>query len=317
MSLEEVEVAAPGPGQVRIRQTAIGVNFIDVYHRTGLYPLTAAVRPRQRGRRRRHRRRRGRDARSRPATASPTRRRRRSAAYADERLVDAKMARQVAGQPSRARRRAAMMLKGLTAQYLLRRTLPVEAGRYDPFSRRGRRRRPHRLPVGQASSARRVIGTVGSRGEGGARARQRLRARHPLPRRGLRRARARDHRRRVCHVVYDGVGKATFPASLDCLKPFGMFVSFGNGLGTHRAVRHHPAVAEGLALRGAADPRHAYRESRDPRRHGEGSLRRRRLRRGEDPGASRLPLARRRRRIAGSRDARRPARRFRRPEPAG
>ena len=48
---EEVEVGEPGPGQVRLRQKAVGLNFIDVYHRTGLYPSAGAVHPRRRGRR--------------------------------------------------------------------------------------------------------------------------------------------------------------------------------------------------------------------------------------------------------------------------
>ena len=63
-------------------------------------------------------------------------------------------------------------------------------------------------------------------------------------------------------VVYDGVGKDTFPASLDCLSPRGMFVSFGNASGPVAAVRHPAAVAEGLAVRDAADARHLRGEAR-------------------------------------------------------
>ena len=56
LSWDDVEVGRPGPGEARIRQTAIGLNFIDTYHRTGLYPLPAPRRDRLRGGRRRRRR---------------------------------------------------------------------------------------------------------------------------------------------------------------------------------------------------------------------------------------------------------------------
>jgi len=52
MKLVDVEVGKPGPGQVRVRQTAIGLNYIDTYHRTGLYPVALPVRDRTRRRRR-------------------------------------------------------------------------------------------------------------------------------------------------------------------------------------------------------------------------------------------------------------------------
>ena len=62
-------------------------------------------------------------------------------------------------------------------------------------------------------------------------------------------------------VVYDAVGKDTFPASLDCLSPRGLFVSFGNSSGAGPGVRHPAAVAKGLALRDAADARSPTRRS--------------------------------------------------------
>ena len=84
---EEVEVGEPGPGQVKLRQEAAGLNFIDIYHRTGLYPQSAAVHSGGRRRGRGRKRRPGRQPTSAPATASlmpePI------GGYAEERLIDA------------------------------------------------------------------------------------------------------------------------------------------------------------------------------------------------------------------------------------
>ena len=145
LSWDEVEVGSPGPGQARIRHTAIGLNFIDTYHRSGLYPLplpavlgsegagvvlevgpaVTEVKPGDR-----------------VAYAGPV------GAYAEERLV---AAHRLVPLPADVDDRvaAAAMLKGMTAQYLLRRTHRVEAGRDDPPPLGGGRRRPHRRPVGE------------------------------------------------------------------------------------------------------------------------------------------------------------------------
>jgi NADPH:quinone reductase len=123
---------------------------------------------------------------------------------------------------------AAMMLKGLTAQYLLRRTFRVEAG--------------HTILVHAAAGGvgltqwakhlgATVIGTVGSPEK--AELARKNGCDHIIE------YRKEDFAARVreitngegCHVVYDGVGKATFPASLDCLRRFGYFVSFGSASG--------------------------------------------------------------------------------------
>jgi NADPH2:quinone reductase len=125
---------------------------------------------------------------------------------------------------------AAMMLKGLTAQYLLRRTFRVEAG--------------HTILVHAAAGGvgliltqwakhlgASVIGTVGSAEK--AEVARKNGCDHVID------YRKEDFAARVkeithgdgCHVVYDGVGKATFPGSLDCLRPFGYFVSFGAASG--------------------------------------------------------------------------------------
>ncbi len=222
----DVPVAQPGPGQVLIRQTAIGVNFIDVYYRNGLYPAPLPLIPGSEGA--------GVVVQAgegvtgfkpgdRVAYAmSP-------GAYAEERVVEAKLLVHVPDGVSDDTA-AAMMLKGLTAQYLLRRTFKVERGHTVLI---------HAAAGGVGLIAAQwakhlgatVIGTVGSRDK------------EKLARdNGCDHVifyREEDFAKRVteitngekCDVVYDGVGKATFPGSLDCLKPFGMFVSFGNASG--------------------------------------------------------------------------------------
>ncbi|KAI1692124.1 zinc-binding dehydrogenase domain-containing protein [Ditylenchus destructor] len=123
--------------------------------------------------------------------------------------------------------------QGLTTQYLLKKTLPAEGLQAGDFHRvpcRGRRRRPHRMPVGQGpgpaadrhSRQRRQVQ---------ARAGARRSARHQLQHRELRRPREGDHRGKGVKVVYDSVGKDTFEGSIDCLRPFGLLAIFGNGSG--------------------------------------------------------------------------------------
>ncbi|MGH6822597.1 MAG: quinone oxidoreductase family protein, partial [Methylocella sp.] len=129
---------------------------------------------------------------------------------------------------------AAMMLKGLTAQYLLRRTFRVKAGNtilvHAAAGGVG-------LILCQWATAlgATVIGTVGSPEK--AKLAKKAGAKHTIL------YREEDFAARVkeitkgkfCDVVYDGVGKSTFPASLDCLRPLGMFVSFGSASGSIEA----------------------------------------------------------------------------------
>ena len=228
MAYEDVEAAAPGPGQVRVRQAAIGVNFIDVYYRSGAYkapslPFTpgnegagtvVAVGEGVTGL--------SVGARVAYGTAA-------LGCYAAEPVVDA---RTVVALPDAIDfdTAAAMMLKGLTAQYLLRRTFHVKRGDAILF---------HAAAGGVGLIATQwakhlgctVIGTVGSQDKA-----------------ELARANGCDHvilyrdedfaarvkeitKGEGVAVVYDGVGKATFPASLDCLAPFGLFCSFGSASG--------------------------------------------------------------------------------------
>jgi NADPH2:quinone reductase len=225
---EEVEVGAPGPGEVRLAQSAVGLNYIDVYHRTGLYPVPAlptAI---------------GMEAAAtveavgdgvaelapgdRVAYASGP-----VGAYAEARLMPAgrvvKLPDEISDQQA-----AAMMLQGMTARYLIRRTYRVAAGETVLF---------HAAAGGVGLIACQwlkhlgatVIGTVGSEEKA-----------------ALARAHGCDHTinyrsenfsERVREltdgagvpVVYDSVGKDTFDGSLDCLAPMGMMASFGNSSG--------------------------------------------------------------------------------------
>ena len=224
---EDVTVGAPDPGQVKVRQTAVGLNFIDIYHRTGHYPqpslpfipgseaagvVTAVgegVRDLKVGRR--------------VAYAGPI------GAYAEERLIAAdrvvKIPDNVDDQTA-----AAIMLKGMTAQYLLRRIVKVGPETTLLF---------HAAAGGvgliacqwAAALGATVIGTVGSSGKA-------LIARaHGCgyvinTREENFVAKVKDYTKgKGVDVVYDSIGKDTFPSSLDCLKPLGLWVSFGQSSG--------------------------------------------------------------------------------------
>jgi len=227
---EDVEVGEPGPGQVRVRHRAIGLNFIDVYQRTGLYPNPLPMIPGGEGA--------GiveavgegvvhLKAGDRCAYASA-----KPGAYAQARLMDAAtvilLPDAIAFETA-----AAMMLKGLTAHYLLKRTLPAEglqAGDHVLF---------HAAAGGVGliavqwakSLGLQLIGTAGS-DEKCALAKEHG-ATHVVN------YRTEDFVARVkeitggrgVKVVYDSVGKDTFEGSLDCLRPFGLMVTFGNASG--------------------------------------------------------------------------------------
>lgn len=231
LTWEQVSVGEPGPGQVLLRQRAVGVNFIDVYHRSGLYPAPGglplipgsegagvveavgegvlAFAPGDR-------------------VAYGTA----IGSYCDLRLIDADQLVPVPEDvPDEVA--AAVMLKGMTARYLVRETFAVGPG--------------HTVLVHAAAGGvglllcqwaahlgATVIGTVGS-------ADKALLARQhgcafPI------RYREQDFVAAVreitggagCDVVYDGVGAATFHGSLDCLRPRGLLASFGNASGPVR-----------------------------------------------------------------------------------
>ncbi len=230
---EEVEVGDPGPGEAHVRHEAIGLNFIDVYHRTGLYPVpelpatlgmegagvVVAVGE-------------GVDAVAvgdRVAYTGPP-----TGSYAEERLMPADRLVKLPDTIT-TERAAAMMLQGLTAQYLLRRTFRVEPGQTILL---------HAAAGGVGLIACQwakhlgatVIGTVGSE-EKAALARD-----HGCDHTILYRsedfvARVREITDgRGVDVVYDAVGKDTFLPSLDCVRPRGMIVNFGNASGPAPAL---------------------------------------------------------------------------------
>jgi len=228
LRFEDVEIGVPGAGEALVRHTAIGVNYLDTYFRTGLYPapgglpLTAGneaagvveavgadvdwLKPGDR-----------------VAYASPI------GAYCEARVMpvatlvrlpDAVSDEQAAG----------MMLKGMTAEYLLRRTFAVKPGDTILYHAAAG---GVGLLVGQWAKhlGATVIGTASN-----------------ADKIALAKAHGYDHvidysskdfvaevreitGGKMCNVVYDSVGKDTFPASLDCLKPRGLFVSFGQSSG--------------------------------------------------------------------------------------
>ncbi len=226
MRWEEVEVGQPGPGEVRVRNTALGLNFIDTYHRTGLYPMplpttlgmegagvVEAVGPKVKGFK----------AGDRVAYANPI------GSYAEVCLRPvARLVKIPTGVDDKIA--AAIMLKGMTAWYLCKRTFKVGKGQTILV---------HAAAggVGQILSqwakylGATVIGTVGS--EEKAALAKKAGCKHVIV------TSKEDFVARVKEitkgkgvpVVYDGVGKDTFMGSLDCLAPRGYMVSFGNASG--------------------------------------------------------------------------------------
>jgi NADPH2:quinone reductase len=237
MRWEEVQVGAPGPGEVHLRHRAIGLNYIDVYHRSGIYPVPSLpwtigmegagevlavdgdvddIRPGDR-----------------VAYAGMP-----PGAYATERLIPAHRLVPLPEEISEIQA-AAMMLQGMTAQYLLRRTYRVQPGDSILF---------HAAAGGVGLIACQwakkigatVIGTVGT------------------PEKAeLARAHGCDHTilyreedfvarvkeitgNRGVKAVYDSVGDATFMKSLDCLEPLGIMVYFGQSSGKAKPV--DPAI---------------------------------------------------------------------------
>ena len=227
MRWEDMPLPAPGPGQATVRNHAVGLNYIDVYFRTGLYPQplpgglgmegagvveavgegVTEVAPGDR-----------------VAYAGTP-----NGAYAQARVMPAaKLVKLPDGIGFE--QAAAMMLQGMTAQYLLKRTYPVKAGQTILWHAAAGGVGLIACQWAKALGAT-VIGTVGSDEKA-----------------QLAKAHGCDHVivysrenfvERVKEitgglgvpVVYDSVGKDTWPASLDCLQPLGMMVSFGNASG--------------------------------------------------------------------------------------
>ncbi|MER8710094.1 quinone oxidoreductase [Mesorhizobium sp. M0213] len=228
LTYEDADPGQPGSGQILVKHTAIGLNFIDVYYRSGLYPPQGGfplipggeaagvvldvgsdvdwLKPGDR-----------------IAYAVTT------GAYAGQRVIAADRVVKVPDGISD-EQAAAMMLKGMTAEYLLRRTFKVKAGDTILFHAAAG---GVGLILGQWAKhlGATVIGTASS-----------------TDKIELAKAHGFDHvinyreqdfvagvaaitGGEKCDVVYDSVGNDTFPASLDCLRPLGTFVSFGQSSG--------------------------------------------------------------------------------------
>lgn len=230
MRIVQVPVGEPGPGEVRIRHHAIGLNFIDVYQRSGLYPLPLPLRLGMEGagvieavgEGVSHLR-----VGDRAAYASQP-----PGSYCDARVMPAMNVCRLPDAIS-FEEGAAMMLKGLTAQYLLKHCKPVEGLQPGDFVLFHAAAGGVGLIACQWARALglQLIGTAGSdekcelaRANGAA---------HVIN------YRTEDFAARVkaitggkgVKVVYDSVGKDTWDASLDCLAPFGLMVTFGNASG--------------------------------------------------------------------------------------
>jgi NADPH:quinone reductase len=225
--VEEVAAPVAGPGEIVIRQRAIGVNFIDTYHRTGLYPIPLPSGLGLEG------------AGEVVAVGEGVTRFRVGdragfcsgpiGAYAELHAVPESRAIRIPDGVSDDIA-AAAMLKGMTARYLLKRTYPLKAGEFAVI---------HAAAGGVGQIAVQwarhlgavVIAVVGSAAKGEIAAS--LGANHVID------SSREDIAKRVreitggegAHVSYDSVGKDTFNVSLDCLRPLGMFVSFGNASG--------------------------------------------------------------------------------------
>jgi len=237
---EEVAVGEPGPGQVRVRNTAVGLNFIDTYHRTGLYPnqlpltlgmegagVVEKVGPKVKDFK----------VGDRVAYANPI------GAYADvllrptERLVKIP-----AGVDDKVA--ASVMLKGMTAWYLCKRTYKVKKGDTIVVHAAAGGVRQILCQWAKALGAT-VIGTVGS--DAKAVIAKKCGCKHVIviPREDLvARVKAITKGKGV-PVVYDGIGKDTWDASLDCLAPRGMMVSFGNASGPVTQINPGILAAKG------------------------------------------------------------------------
>lgn len=241
MQWEEVEVGAPGPGQVRVRNTAIGLNFIDTYHRSGLYPMqlpltlgmegagvVEAVGPKVKEFK----------AGDRVAYANPV------GAYADVLLRPAeRLVKIPAGIDDRIA--AAIMLKGMTAGYLIRRTYKVKPG--DVILLHAAAGGVGQILSQWAKSlGATVIGTVGN--DAKAALAKKAGCKHVIvTSKESFVARVKEITKGAgVPVVYDGIGKDTFMDSIDCLAPRGMMVSFGNASGA--VTQFNPGI---LAQKGS------------------------------------------------------------------
>ena len=241
LQYEEVEVGQPGTGEVKLKQHAIGLNYIDVYLRTGLYPQpTSPFIPGMEGA--------GEviavgsgvtdlKVGDRVAYAGP------AGGYATERLIPAdKVVKMPDGIDYKTA--AAMMLQGMTVRYLVRKTYDVRPGTVCLW---------HAAAGGVGLIACQWVKHLGGTliGTAGGPEKCKLALDHGA-------AHCIDYKTddfvakvkeitggKICDVDYDSIGKDTFPASLDCLRPRGLFVTFGNASGPIEAFNAGLLAAKG------------------------------------------------------------------------
>ena len=226
MRWEEVQVGDPGPGEVRVRNTAVGLNFIDVYHRTGLYPnqmpvtlgmegagVVEAVGPKVKEFK----------VGDRVAYANPI------GAYAEVLLRPvARLVKIPAGVDDKIA--ASIMLKGMTAWFLCRRTYKVKKG--DTILVHAAAGGVGQILCQWAKHlGATVIGTVGS--DAKVAIAKKVGCKHVIviPKEKFVERVKEITKGAGVPVVYDGIGKDTFMDSIDCLAPFGLMASFGNASG--------------------------------------------------------------------------------------
>ncbi|MDP1718644.1 MAG: quinone oxidoreductase [Burkholderiales bacterium] len=241
MRWEEIQVGNPGPGEVRVRNTAVGLNFIDVYHRTGLYPnqlpltlgmegagVVEAVGPKVKEFK----------VGDRVAYANPI------GSYADVLIRPiARLVKIPAGIDDKIA--ASIMLKGMTAWYLCRRTYKVKKG--DTILVHAAAGGDGQILCQWAKHlGATVIGTVGS--EAKAAIAKKAGCKHVIviPKEKFAERVKEITKGAGVPVVYDGIGKDTFMDSLDCLAPLGIMASFGNASGA--VTQFNPGV---LAQKGS------------------------------------------------------------------
>ncbi len=241
LTYEDVQVAAPGPGQARVKNHACGLNYIDTYFRSGLYPAAGGLPFIS-----------GNEGAGEVVAVGPgvtdvkvgDRVGYTSAlgSYAAERIMPAdrlvKLPDNITYEQA-----AGMMLKGMTVEYLMHRTFKVQKGMNVLI---------HAAAGGIGLIAcqwanhlgANVIGTVSSQAKADlAKANG---CHHAIVGYEEFPAKVKEITGgKLCEVVYDGVGKATFPASLDCIKPLGMFASFGNASGSIEAFNINLLQAKG------------------------------------------------------------------------
>lgn len=247
LTIESVEVGDPGPGEIRIRHAACGLNYIDIYHRSGVYPLPVPtgigmegagiveavgegvthLKPGDRA-----------------AYASQP-----IGAYATARVMPAKCVVKLPDFLS-FEQGASMMLKGMTVQYLLQRTLPqggLQAGDHVLF---------HAAAGGVGLIACQWAKALGLRliGTAGSDAKCQLALDHGAEFAiNYSKENFADRVKEITggkgvKVVYDSVGASTWEGSLASLRPFGLMVSFGNASGVVPPVPLKALAASGLYL---------------------------------------------------------------------